>query len=47
MIARCPLCHCPSDRIHSHYERTLKDLPLFRREAPRCTRRVSVGMKAR
>lgn len=27
-IAHCPLCHCPSDRIHSRYERTLKDLPL-------------------
>lgn len=27
-VAACPLCHCPSHRIHSHYERTLKDLPL-------------------
>lgn len=26
--AACPLCHCPSHRVHSHYERTLKDLPL-------------------
>ena len=26
-IAHCPLCHRPSDRIHSHYERTLQDLP--------------------
>lgn len=26
-IAPCPLCHRPSDRIHSHYERTLQDLP--------------------
>ena len=26
-IALCPLCHCPSHRIHSHYERTLQDLP--------------------
>jgi hypothetical protein len=25
-IAHCPLCHCPPDRVHSHYERTLKDL---------------------
>jgi transposase len=25
--AECPLCHCPSHRVHSHYERTLKDLP--------------------
>lgn len=27
-VAACPLCDCPSHRIHSHYERTLKDLPL-------------------
>ena len=27
-VAVCPLCHCASHRIHSHYERTLKDLPL-------------------
>ena len=27
-LARCPLCHSPSHRIHSHYERTLKDLPV-------------------
>jgi len=27
-VAQCPLCHCPSHRIHSHYERTLKDLPV-------------------
>lgn len=27
-IAHCPLCHCPTHRVHSHYERTLKDLPL-------------------
>jgi transposase len=27
-VAECPLCHCSSHRIHSHYERTLKDLPL-------------------
>lgn len=27
-VAECPLCHCASHRIHSHYERTLKDLPL-------------------
>lgn len=27
-VAECPICHCASDRIHSHYERTLKDLPL-------------------
>lgn len=26
--ALCPLCHSPSHRIHSHYERTLKDLPV-------------------
>jgi transposase len=26
LIAHCPLCHRPSDRVHSHYERTLKDL---------------------
>lgn len=23
----CPLCDCPSQRIHSHYQRTLLDLP--------------------
>ena len=27
-LAECPLCHCSSHRVHSHYERTLKDLPL-------------------
>lgn len=27
-VAHCPLCQCPSQRIHSRYERTLKDLPL-------------------
>ena len=27
-IAHCPLCNHPSHRIHSHYERTLKDIPL-------------------
>lgn len=27
-LAPCPLCHCPSHRIHSRYERTLKDLPV-------------------
>ena len=27
-VAECPLCHCPSHRLHSRYERTLKDLPL-------------------
>jgi transposase len=26
--AHCPLCHCPTHRIHSRYERTLKDLPV-------------------
>ncbi|MCA1554696.1 MAG: transposase family protein, partial [Chloroflexi bacterium] len=25
--ARCPACHRVSDRIHSYYRRTLKDLP--------------------
>ncbi len=25
--ARCPLCRCRSKRLHSHYERTLADLP--------------------
>lgn len=28
IVADCPLCHCPSHRIHSRYERTLKDLPV-------------------
>ena len=27
-IAHCPLCNYPSGRVHSHYERTLHDLPL-------------------
>ena len=27
-VAHCPLCHGPTHRVHSHYERTLKDLPL-------------------
>ncbi len=27
-VACCPLCHRSTDRIHSHYERTLRDLPL-------------------
>jgi transposase len=26
-MANCPMCHCPSDRIHSHYIRTVADLP--------------------
>lgn len=26
-FARCPLCRCRSKRVHSHYERTLADLP--------------------
>jgi transposase len=26
-VALCPLCHAPSHRSHSRYERTLKDLP--------------------
>ena len=25
--ARCPLCHQPSQRVHSRYRRTLADLP--------------------
>ena len=27
VLACCPLCHVPAHRIHSHYHRTLKDLP--------------------
>lgn len=27
-VAHCPLCNVPTHRIHSHYERTLEDLPL-------------------
>ncbi len=27
VVAHCPLCNCPTHRIHSRYERTLKDLP--------------------
>jgi transposase len=27
-MAHCPLCHCPTHRVHSRYERTLKDLPV-------------------
>ncbi len=26
-MADCPICHKPAHRIHSHYERTLADLP--------------------
>src|SRR5690242_4697131 len=26
--ASCPTCHSSSSRIHSHYQRTLKDLPV-------------------
>ena len=26
-VAHCPLCGCPTNRVHSGYERTLKDLP--------------------
>src|SRR5437588_9771397 len=25
--AYCPLCHCPSERRHSHYTRVVADLP--------------------
>ena len=28
IMAHCPLCHCPTHRVHSRYERTLKDLPV-------------------
>ncbi|MEO1510411.1 MAG: transposase family protein, partial [Cyanobacteria bacterium J06633_23] len=27
-VVHCPLCNVPTHRVHSHYERTLKDLPL-------------------
>lgn len=27
-MAHCPLCHSPTHRVHSRYERTLKDLPV-------------------
>jgi transposase len=27
-MAHCPLCHCPTHRVHSRYERTLQDLPV-------------------
>ncbi|MEL6385358.1 MAG: ISL3 family transposase [Cyanobacteria bacterium J06626_18] len=27
-VAHCPVCNAPTHRVHSHYERTLKDLPL-------------------
>ncbi|TPE39726.1 transposase family protein [Pontibacter mangrovi] len=27
-VGLCPLCRCPSSRLHSHYRRTLADLPL-------------------
>lgn len=26
-VAPCPKCHQPSSRVHSHYERTVADLP--------------------
>lgn len=29
--AKCPVCGCVSDRVHSHYCRTLSDLPLHGR----------------
>ncbi len=25
--AQCPVCSCVSNRVHSHYTRTLADLP--------------------
>lgn len=28
VVACCPLCQSLTGRVHSHYERTLKDLPL-------------------
>ena len=28
VVAHCPLCNSPTHRVHSRYERTLKDLPL-------------------
>ncbi|MEM9807539.1 MAG: ISL3 family transposase [Cyanobacteria bacterium P01_D01_bin.56] len=28
VMANCPLCQAPSGRVHSHYQRTLRDLPL-------------------
>lgn len=28
VVTHCPLCNCPTHRIHSQYERTLKDIPL-------------------
>ncbi len=27
LVARCPLCQEPSDHLHSHYQRTVADLP--------------------
>ena len=27
-LALCPLCHSSTSQVHSHYQRTLKDLPL-------------------
>lgn len=27
-IAHCPLCNCSTGRVHSSYQRTLKDLPI-------------------
>jgi transposase len=30
--ADCPLCQCPSTRVHSHYQRTVADLPISGRE---------------
>jgi len=26
-LVRCPGCRCPTRRVHSHYERTVADLP--------------------
>jgi transposase len=37
----CPLCATPAQRIHSHYERTLADLPwaAYRVRRPRRVRK--------
>ena len=30
--ADCPLCQCPSTRVHARYQRTVADLPISGRE---------------
>jgi transposase len=31
-IGYCPICHSPSRHVHSHYQRTVRDLPISGKE---------------